>query len=57
MSRLAGRTLPQKMHTIAPDADVAARRLDDGLSRPEVPRLVGRFDDAERQAVLHGCGG
>jgi hypothetical protein len=25
--------------------------LDDGLSRPELPRSLGRFDDAERQAV------
>jgi hypothetical protein len=24
---------------------------------PELPRFLGRFDDAERQAVLHGCGG
>jgi hypothetical protein len=31
-----------------PDAELRLGRLDDGLSRPELPRFLGRFDGARR---------
>ena len=34
------------------DAGVAAGRLDDGLAGLELTRLLGRLDDAQREAVL-----
>src|SRR6516162_5485193 len=46
-----------RAHHGEPDAGVAARCLDDGLSGFELPRLLGRFDDTERQAILHGTQG